>query len=137
MLLKNQQKEILYLPMDSDMFEKSLEDSFTVELESKGFNKVSNNPDFLVSYYVVVRDINDQLRIDNYYSSFGYSSTNRVHMMSYPVGSLIVDILDISNKKSIWRGTAKSVMGEHKKESEKIGKIEMAIHKLLDSFPPK
>lgn len=137
MVVENQQEEIIYLPMDKDVFEKTLRDSFATELTSKGFNTTPNNPDFLVSYYVVVRELREQLRIDKYYIDQGYHPTLRTHIRAYPVGSLIVDIIDTSSKKSIWRGTAKSILGEHDNESDKIEKIRLAVHKLLASFPPK
>jgi hypothetical protein len=51
-----------------------------------------------------------------------------------PVGTLIVDIFDSSNKKLIWRGVASDTLSGKSDKDEK--KMDKAVAEMFKKFPP-
>ncbi|MDB4911508.1 MAG: uncharacterized protein JWO39_2331 [Gemmatimonadetes bacterium] len=62
----------------------------------------SSAPDFLVAYYAGTGHIIDVRAYPYDYS--GLSSSGRVDLRDYPAGTVIVDVVDASTKKLVWRG---------------------------------
>lgn len=52
-----------------------------------------------------------------------------------PVGTLIVDIGDSTNRKYIWRGTATKTLSSNQAKNEKS--IDQEVKKMFEKFPPK
>jgi hypothetical protein len=54
---------------------------------------------------------------------------------SIPVGTLVIDIYDSSSKQLIWRGEAHDQLsGKPEKNTQKL---EKAVDKMFDKFPPR
>ncbi len=51
------------------------------------------------------------------------------------VGTLVVDIFDSATKKLIWRGVATDTLSSKPEKNDK--KLEHAVEKMFDKFPPK
>jgi hypothetical protein len=62
----------------------------------------SSAPDFLVAFYAGTGDIVDVRAYPYGYS--GLSSTGKVDVRDFPAGTVIVDVVDASTKKLVWRG---------------------------------
>jgi hypothetical protein len=62
----------------------------------------SSAPDFLVAYYAGTGHIVDVRAYPYGYS--GLSGTGKVDLRDYPAGTVIVDVVDGSTKKLVWRG---------------------------------
>ena len=143
-ILKNQQQDIQDVSMPKELLDKSFETAFTNALTEKGFSKAEADPDFLISYYVVVKTIQDTLYIHTYYNNIGYygadnisRSKPRVDIVEYQVGSLVVDIIDTKSKGNIWRGSAATPVGLYKDEEKQVKRINTVVQKILKSFPPE
>ena len=52
-----------------------------------------------------------------------------------PVGTLVLDMYSPQEHKLVWRGTASDTLSN--KPDKNTGKLDKAIDKLLDKFPPK
>jgi hypothetical protein len=63
--------------------------------------------------------------------SFGDSTTTEE---TYTVGTLVVDLFDSNTKKLIWRGSASDTLSN--KSGKNIKKLDKAVEKMFDHFPP-
>jgi hypothetical protein len=52
-----------------------------------------------------------------------------------PVGTLVVDIYDTSTQQLIWRGLAHDQLSD--KPDKDTKKLEKAVNKMFDKFPPR
>jgi len=52
-----------------------------------------------------------------------------------PVGTLVIDMYDTSNKQLIWRGLAHDQLSD--KPDKDTKKLEKAVNKMFDNFPPR
>lgn len=54
---------------------------------------------------------------------------------TYQTGTLIVDLFDAKTKNLVWRGSATDTLSD--KSDKNIKKLNNAVHKLFESFPPQ
>ncbi len=104
------------------------------ELYSKGFKKFAGGkPDFLLTYHVGAKKKIDVVHHGYRYGRWGQFRGHSVSFHKYREGTLVLDIIDGSSKKLVWRGSAKDVlrgvgtMGEH---------ISKSVSRLMKDFPP-
>jgi hypothetical protein len=124
-------------PWNNPLQQQRAKEDITKQLTAKGWTEApdQNSADALVAIHGAVQQ---QKSLDTFYSGGGWgwgpgmSSTN-VNVVN--VGSMVVDILDTHNKKTIFRGTATDELSDKpQKNSEKLDK---AIEKMFKDFPPK
>jgi hypothetical protein len=53
------------------------------------------------------------------------------------VGTLIVDLIDTKAKELVWRGSASRVVDADESPQTREVKVQQAVDKLFDGFPPK
>ncbi len=63
---------------------------------------------------------------------FGDTSTT---VEQIPVGTLVLDMYDSGTRQLVWRGIASDTLSD--KPEKNTQKLDKAINKLLDKFPPK
>jgi len=121
------------------------------ELNFKGFKKAeAGKADFWITFHVTL-DQKTQIQTINSMNNYpygwggmygGYYSNSALagrdtFVYSYDEGSIIVDIIDANTRKLLWRGTATDQVHFSDKPEEKEQKINEAIKKLLETFPPQ
>lgn len=122
------------------------------ELALKGFQKVnSGNADFLVTYHVTL-DKQTEIQTINTYNNYGSGwgwrygrnyypgpgfSRNETYVYTYDQGSLIIDIVKPASRELIWRGSATDEVNFSNSPEKKQQKINEAVEKLLEKFPPQ
>jgi hypothetical protein len=107
------------------------------ELKAKGYSPAEGAPDFLVATYV-----GRQSRIQVTDWGYGYGPRGAwygggVDVYQYEEGSLIVDIVDARSKQLVWRGTATSIIDPGATPEERTERINEAVAKIFEDFPPK
>lgn len=65
----------------------------------------------------------------------GYSNT--AYVQQIPVGTLMVDLVDTKAKELVWRGSASRVVDPDESPQTREEKVQEAVDKLFDGFPPK
>ena len=124
---------------------------FAVEkqLQAKGLQMSSENPDFLISVHVT-----QQRKVDveqwgyaygsgnsfygGRYSRFGgppsnYEFRRGTDTYVYDIGTLIVDFVNPKTRELIWRGTATAEINPSTPQTDLINK---AVAKVLENYPP-
>ena len=118
-----------------------IHDAIDRQLNRKGYQNTPQNPDFFVAYHASV-DEKTQIHSIPYYGGgvgvygFGAVHTN-VYQTRYEEGTLIVDIFNSEGKKLLWRGIAKGTVDRQGDPETKTKRINEAVEKILDRFPPQ
>lgn len=115
-------------------------------LIAKGYRQISDSePDFLVSYHVVVTEEEDPFLYeerDNVFdtSDFEPGETFKIYREDLRInegiirkGTLIVFFLEPASKRLIWQGIA---AGTAVSPREALRKSEQAVNEMLERFPP-
>ncbi|HEX4441193.1 MAG TPA: DUF4136 domain-containing protein [Thermoanaerobaculia bacterium] len=111
------------------------------ELRMKGLVPSESNPDLWVVAHV---RLDEQTQINTYNTGWGYGwgwgygagmTTSTVSQI--PVGTLIVDLVDVSQKQMVWRGTATKTLSPDASPESKQKNLQEAVSKMFANFPPK
>jgi len=122
------------------------------QLRLKGYQKLSEGkPDFYVAYHIGLKDLSPTIS-SQYYSdgmagrAFSYSADTRAmsgekptisEAPSYLTGSLLIDIIDATSNKLVWRGTAAGEVDPGLTSQERDERTRTLVHKMLSHFPPQ
>ena len=120
--------------------------AITDALVKKGFEEVEKNKGDLVINYLVKGDRDIETRSFNV--SFGYSpysngmvGTYNTMVFSstreYESGSLLIDFVDRSENKLVWRGIANKTFPERTNRHDKLEAYYKIVDKLTKNFPPE
>ena len=143
--IPNEQLDIVDINFEKQLLDDLVTNTSNNVLNEKGFSVNKENPDFLVSYFLVIDTKTDVYVVENYYSNIQYatpattSSTRdyqRLREDTYEQGILIIDIMDQHTKERIWRGYAQSRIGIHKEPEKQEKRVITATKKILANFPP-
>jgi hypothetical protein len=122
------------------------------QLRLKGYTTPGNGkPDFYVAYHVVVKDMAAEVS-SQYYTdgmgghAFSHSADTRsassTHTTAgeaqmYMAGTLLIDIIDTTSNKLVWRGSAAGEVDPGLTSEERDERIRNVVHEMLSHFPPK
>jgi hypothetical protein len=120
-----------------------IEDAVTSQLEAKGLQSVSDNPDLLATYHAGKEG---KVEVDSYGYSYapgyrrgayrgGYGGG--IDTYNYTQGTLIIDIIDAAKQELVWRGTATGVMDENPDPNKIEKKVNEVVAKILKDYPPQ
>ncbi len=123
----------------SPLVERRIVAAIDSEMAAKGFRKATTGrPDFLVNTYGVTQE---KIDVNTYYSGWGYYGWyggSTVDVRQWTQGTLIIDIIDFSEKDLAWRGYAQaSVDDVSRMQPEEITRrVNEVVGKILQDFPP-
>jgi hypothetical protein len=109
------------------LIEGRVKNAVNTRLAAKGVRRDSQNPDFLIVYHVSTKD---RVRVRN------YTFISDKKFETYEEGTLVLDFLAPNGKSLLWRGVAERTLDSNP-TPEKIDKrINEAVEKILEGFPP-
>ena len=110
----------------SESNEERIQTAVNNQLASKGYKRVSKNPDFSIVAKVGIKD--------EYWYGSGYYGYRYAHKIE--AGTLILDFVIPREYRLIWRGEVAGVLDDSY-SSEKLDKlVSEAVEKILKDFPP-
>lgn len=108
----------------------SLLDMIAAELTARGLQPTKQNPDLLIAVH---RSIEGQLNT----RGFGYEEIGgRLHPYTYQEGSLVVDLIDATSKRTVWRGTAQGAFKFSEDPAELRRMLADVLRDMFADFPP-
>ena len=119
------------------LWESRIQDAVDKDLQAKGWQRVDNGGDVALT---AVGSSHNQKEYQTFYDGMGgwrwggFGETT-TEVENYPVGTLVLDMYDAHNKQLIWRGVASQSLSDKPEKNEQ--KLEKAVNKMLDHFPPK
>jgi len=125
---------------DSPISMRRVQSAIDKTLASRGLAKADGTPDLWVVLHTRTRR---QTQVTTYSSGWGwgwrwrgpYWNTARVEQI--PVGTLMVDLIDTKAKELVWRGSASRIVDADETPKDRDEKVQEAVNKLFDGFPPK
>jgi len=118
------------------------------QLALKGLTKSEDSPDLYVAYQAAVNQEKQWNSYSTDLGGWGYgrwggwggygggTSTTTTTSETINIGTLNVDLYDVSAKNQIWRGAATKTLGSGK-DPEKVNKnLNKAMAKLFKKYPP-
>lgn len=112
-------------------------------LGAKGFAKTDSNPDFVVYPHAGTKEKTDVESWGYGYGGWwgagpyrGYPGGN-IDVTQYTEGSLFIDVVDMSDNKLVWRGIGTGVVDAPSSPEAGTQKINDAVAKILQDFPPQ
>jgi len=134
------------------LFEKRFKKAVDKELTANGFQKRTEKPDFLIAYYIRVKDKIDvtSTGFDYWPAYYGFGFRSRLYgfgyrsrffgassldVRQYKEGTLILDFVDPETKELIWRGWYSGMIDDA--SSIKVKKLNNAVEHILEQFPPQ
>jgi hypothetical protein len=119
------------------LWQSRIQDAVDHALQARGWQRVDNNGDVAI---MAVGSAHDQREYQTFYDGLGgwrwggFGETT-TQVINYPVGTLVLDLYDAHNKQLIWRGVSSDTLSNNPEKNEK--KLDKAVDKMLDHFPPK
>ena len=143
-IVPNEQVDLVNLELDKNTIDKIVTETIDKQMKAKGYKKSTDNPDILISYYLVTNAKTDVFVLNQYYSNLGYqlppgrSSTRdslKFGEVTYEEGILIIDIIDAQSKERVWQAYLTSRTDVYKKEERKERRIKNSVVKVLTPLP--
>jgi hypothetical protein len=102
-------------------------------MKNKGYILSSSEPKILLHYHFAVEE-RSVYRPDEFgYSYNRYWLDQRVNLIRYAEGTLIIDFMDAANCNLIWRGWATSVLDDSRTMNEDL--LNRAVDDIMKRFP--
>ncbi|MFY4727848.1 DUF4136 domain-containing protein [Nitrospira sp. BLG_2] len=129
--------------LDNSLIRQRLENMIGKELQRKGLTQVGleQNPDLLVHYWVGVKDKQQVHSTGTTYGGYGFGSGygwgagyGGVSTYDYREGTLIVDLVEPTNKTLVWRATMVAELENSMKENAELS--EKVLKKAFEDYPP-
>ncbi|MHC4131550.1 MAG: DUF4136 domain-containing protein [Planctomycetota bacterium] len=110
-------------------------------LQTKGFNLSDSNPDFMIAMHGGSQTKLDVVDWGYSYSRYGrygggYGGGHRIDTYEYQEGTLILDFVDAKAMQLIWRSSATAVVNPDSSPEQREQKVNEAVSKMLQNFPP-
>jgi hypothetical protein len=122
------------------LFEPRIREAVDHDLQAKGWQLVPSGGDVTLTAVLIKKN---QAEYTTFYDGLGPGwrwhgwgagmATTTVEKI--PIGTLVVDIYDTSSKHLVWRGLAHDQLSE--KPDKDTKKLEKAVDKMFDKFPPR
>jgi hypothetical protein len=125
-------------PIPNPLMSERVVTAVDAQLQAKGLQKVASNGDLSVVYHAAT----DQTMEMQTFSTGGYygcwggcmgSTSTTVNKVT--TGTLIVDIVETSSNKMLWRGTGSDTVTGDPQDTER--KINEVVKRMFSNFPPK
>jgi hypothetical protein len=131
---------------DNALVEGRIKSGVDAALAAKGYKKGTEaEANFWVGYHLTIEGQMDVTTVNSYYGygwgrgyygmgGAGYSDTQ---VRYYDQGTLLIDVVDAQAKELVWRGTGEAEVRPEMKPEDRERRLNEAIAKILERFPPK
>ena len=127
--------------LDSDLLDKRVRRAVEHELPARGFQQVKSGADFLVDYHVALAS---KIQVRAIGSPYGYGpgdwelfGPGGTYARTYDEGSLILDFVDAKTNELVWRGIAWAEVYPADGPEERERKVNEAVRRIVERFPPR
>jgi len=98
---------------------------------NRGYQLVSGTPDFYVAYYAGTGHVVDTRASQKSYRTNGQKITTQT--VTYPAGTIVVDVVDARSDSLVWRGTGLAQVPSDPNDYART--IQVAVDKIVGTFP--
>jgi hypothetical protein len=134
--------------LDNPLLHDRVEAAVSRTLDAAGFIRVQgDSPDFYVNYHLSTEQRINVHTIDRHYmggphnrhwggrgwSGVGWTETR---IEEFEEGSLIIDFVDVSARRLVWRGTGTRRLSRNTRSDRVTQSVNAAVEEILAQFPP-
>lgn len=106
------------------------------ELAARGYGMAAEgDADFVVNHLARVHGRIDVKEIRAYYG--GGQWRQETYVDEYDEGTLVLDVLEPTSAKVLWRGTAAALLDPERSLGDRDEAMRETVKRVLDGFPPK
>ena len=120
--------------LNDSLLREKIKNSIISDLNKKGITQDNDNPDLLIDFHISVEN-ESSIIYHHDDDNYNYKPFPEEEIINYLKGTIVIDMVDKSAGKMVWRSEAIGYMDTHPDLSDKnIGK---GIATALKNFPPK
>jgi hypothetical protein len=132
--------------LDNALLDSRIRAAVESELAAKGYTRASSGePDFRVTYHLSVEG---KLQVDTVYRDYPRGRYGRVgyrrgswghtetRVREYDEGTLLIDVLQAESGALLWRGSGVATVRQESTPEKRTKRINTAVEKILERFPP-
>ena len=130
--------------LPAGLVEERIRTSLVRHLAARGFQRsASVKPDFRVGFHAAVKDkisvqtVNRAVGYRPGWGDRGGMMRSGTYVLEYEQGTLILDIVDSSTDRLVWRGSAQAEVDSDATPEKREKRIDAAVGQILESFPPR
>ncbi len=130
--------------LPTGLVEERIRTSLVRHLAARGFQRsASVKPDFRVGFHAAVEDkvsVQTVNRAAGYGPGWGAGRgivRSDTYVREYAQGTLILDIVDSSTDRLVWRGSAQAEVYSYSTPEQREARIDDAVAQILERFPPR
>ena len=121
-----------------DLLVKQIKHEITLQSKVRGLKKVSANPDFLIALHGGMQYWLDYTDWEYLHANYEkYAAKRKTDFSQYSDDTLIVDFIDTKKNGLIWQGVARGTVKRNQSREKQDKRINEAVTKLFNNFPPK
>lgn len=118
----------------SSQNQRAFENAIHDQLQKKGLEE-TETPNLHVNFFVVDTQESKSITHTSYRNQrYGGMAHVDTYIKEYELGTLVIDLIDVTNKKLVWRGLANGVITGKQKDMDKT--IKEAVRAILSKYPP-
>lgn len=121
--------------LNDSLLREKIKSSIISELNRKGFTQNNDHPDLLIDFHISVKNESSIIYHHDDDNNNIYKPFPDEQVINYLKGTIVIDMVDKSAGKMVWRSEAIGYMDVHPDLSEK--NIRKGIAIALKKFPPK
>jgi hypothetical protein len=124
--------------IDDPVWAKRVQDVLSDQLATDGLTQVDigQSPNL---WGVVHLRLSSQTQVVSYNPGWGYAygpwMMSDTAIYEIPVGSIVIDLVDVSMKRVVWQGKAKDVIASGKSNEEREQKLVSILAQLFATYP--
>ena len=122
-------------PARNPLLDRRIVSALEDQLRAKGLTRTDSGGDLVATYHAAVEEQLDLTSTGGsiYGPRWGMAPTN-TQVGNVPVGTLIVDLLDSTGTRLVWRGQARETVGSDLEKVEK--QVDKSMARMFEQFPP-
>lgn len=121
--------------LNDSLLREKIKNAIIAEMESKGLKHNENNPDLLLDFHISLENESSIVYHHRDDEIHNFQPMPEQEVINYLKGTIVIDMVDKSEARMVWRSEAIGYMDVHPDLSDK--NIKKGIAVTLKNFPPK
>ncbi len=131
-------------PLKNQLLDQRIVQSINQQLAAKGLRQVDSGGDLFVTYH---GSVSEQLNMTTtgygygmggwYGPGFGGVGVQNTTVQQIPIGTLVVDLVDVKTNQMVWRSTASDDLKQSDNPQQAQDRVDNAVKAMFSRWPTK
>jgi hypothetical protein len=128
--------------VDNALLDSRVRSAVDRELAARGLEQLPSGGDLGVVYHAAIEGRMDVYNVDRSYGYrpyWGWAGPvyTETHVRYFDEGTLILDLVDMSTQKLVWRASAQAEVNERADPETRTQRLNEAVARMLEGFPSR